>query len=542
MIFNYIHLVFNIINILMHAFVIYLLINIERKGVQQIYLLNLSVSEILKNFVMLLMHLPNVKSGTIFDGNYIHLRIIYDYGLMTSFYLTLIYIAMDVYFDMKFGKKYVDFWTIKKSKLLALGTWLVSIVLTIMISALCIVTVDYIAVHYFIYYKRTITPFVTYTNPGIDIVFIALFVTTAYKMIMKFVQTKKSTRSRLTIWEHFCKSTYVLPGSICILFVVFTVGPDFVFTYFKYKSKKLPTMIDMVCCGAYLLNDFSHAAIYVYIRKPNRELLLRCIHENVAFAQRFKKDRKRRYNGDVRAPFIPGGGGGGGGAATTADHKRNSRSHSSNNRPLRDMYNVDLSDKREHRSSKESEPKSSLEHQNHRESVNRMPSNKRSIEEERQIRRVSRERKEESFLRTDSTVSNQESRTATNHQDLRFPNNQDITQRRDTAMKNTSTEMENFLGSSTTHDPRISSSYNTQDSNPITQTPNARRNGVSKKTSNDMTAAGDRPRSSSTRSKSRRYGESYEVEKDKSMRKIGTYDMFANGRMGGTGTVLTSII
>ena len=524
--FNILFVVLNLLNIILQTIILYLILNVERKNIPQLYLLNLSITELLKNVVLFLILLPDIISLSenmqlIFDHNHIYLRIIYDYGIMTSYYLTMVFIVMDRYFRVLFDIKYVEYWNIKKARLLVLGTWALGIIITIMISILCKVTVDYIAVQYFIYFGQSKAPFVTYSTPGVDIAFIGLAIPAYHKILSRYTQSKKGNYSTSdkhlpNAFELFYRSTNCIPILISSAFIVLTITPDLVFTCYKYTNREIPFLVDVFCYISYATCDLAHALIYIYIKKPSKRMLSKSIHANLSFIQRIKHD-KGRYSKTVHLPYIVGN------TANETKKKSKQKMH------LSDMYTVELSTKRGLAERNSREEKRYLFNSQEDLTLNK----KYSVAYDKSTRNA----REDLSLKGGYKIHMDKS-TRNAREDLSLKGGYKI--HMDKSTRNAREDLS------------LKGGYKIQMDK---STRNAREDsslkGGYKIQMDKLTRSLEETASFNERSKRRssrnskemvRLDEGGKIEKDKSGRKIGTYDLFAHGRSTGCGNVIQSTI
>ena len=136
---------FNVLNILCHSIGSYLLISVYRKGkktVQQILLINLSITELVISFPILAEETLSISSSHATSqstmrnesknhslpsgqgmhnqpGDYLYVVI---HVLFCSYYLSMIYITADRFFGVLLNIKYPVYWSTKRTKILIFCT------------------------------------------------------------------------------------------------------------------------------------------------------------------------------------------------------------------------------------------------------------------------------------------------------------------------------------------------------------------------------------------------------------------------------------
>ena len=138
-------LIVNTVNIFLHSLGFHLLWCLKRKCVQEIYLLNLSLTELLKNIVIFLTTVPDVltlsdNAWVVIDEIHIYIGVVYDYGIMLSYYLTLFYITLDRYLGTALTITYPAYWNVTRTKYLVIITWILAGCICISLSVLYQIT------------------------------------------------------------------------------------------------------------------------------------------------------------------------------------------------------------------------------------------------------------------------------------------------------------------------------------------------------------------------------------------------------------------
>ena len=279
-------IVLNIMNFFPHALGVYLLLELGRKNTQHIYLINLSISEFLKNLVNLLTVIPDIvslhpNSLYIYKELHVYLGIIYDYGIMCSYILTMFYITIDRYFIILLGLRYKTFWNVTKTNYLILTTWLVGIFISLTLSLVYIWSDNQDAIGNFIGIDKREAPFVTFSRPFIGIPFIVLAIAVYYQIFRKYAKSQekinycKQNQTRFAIFAH---SRFFIPVLLIASFLTFTVIPDLIFSYHQLTNKNVSHTLQVLCYVFYSCSDLADAFIYVLVQTKVRKLLNKKLH------------------------------------------------------------------------------------------------------------------------------------------------------------------------------------------------------------------------------------------------------------------------
>ena len=282
-------LVLNISNVFLHLLGFRLLLRLKKRKVQDIYLLNLSITEVLKNSIIFLTTIPDTISlsaniSNVIDEIHIYLGIFYDYGIMFTYYSVLFYVTLDRYLGAKLNIKYPIYWDVSKAKSLLLVTWLTAAFICITLTIFSKVNDFSKEANIFVYINDTEAPFVTYSKPTIGISFTVFAITIYSIMFQKYVRSqilRKYSRayksSHESIFTIFRKSRFFIPVLLIASFIVFTVTPDLIFTYYQLCHNEISYTLDVACYNLFAISDLIDGIIYILLHKRVRRLLVRSI-------------------------------------------------------------------------------------------------------------------------------------------------------------------------------------------------------------------------------------------------------------------------
>ena len=260
------------LNILLHSLGIYLLSRLHSREVQEIYLINLSASEILGNVSELLTRrIPKLLTFT--DATLNAVKNIQEFAsivnatlISITYYLAMAYITADKLLDIFLNIKYVIYWNKVRAKYLLLLTWVFSV-------SICLST----SLGYYFEgfaYKTQIRKF--FMTP-FDILFIALAVITYIFIFKKFHQTraipKPSFRSNVirtrTCWYVFRYSRFFVSVLLILTFVLFMVVPDLILLFWEMvdNGEHTSALRDFTMI-LYQFSYLSDALIYLFMHRP----------------------------------------------------------------------------------------------------------------------------------------------------------------------------------------------------------------------------------------------------------------------------------
>ena len=108
---------------------------------QAIYLINLSILQVLLNLIEMLERIPEMISHTMelssFWNNVQHYGTIVNLtGVWLARYLTIVYVTIDRFFMVRLGFKYQEYFQPKVAKYLVLVTWIITVFIPV---SICII-------------------------------------------------------------------------------------------------------------------------------------------------------------------------------------------------------------------------------------------------------------------------------------------------------------------------------------------------------------------------------------------------------------------
>ena len=285
--------VLDIFNIVINSFACYLLVTIYKNGtgtVEQLYLINLCVTELASCVFILLEEMPDIfpmsdEVHMIFKkvDNYLYIII---YILFCEYYLNMIYISVDRFLDIYLNIKYPSYWNEKKTKYLIIFTWVITTALCVTVSVLYkYTTFDYEVI------------FTKYIHSVLNFGFCAL-VTCIYSYIF---HAYKKTRAAPTenrnsdvprshsvhnlcqsiqrSYEIFRDSRFYIAVLLVLSFLLFMVVPNLVYLFYGLPNNNKHDIKDTAKIF-YQISFISNAWIYCFVvrrvRTELRKVFLSC--------------------------------------------------------------------------------------------------------------------------------------------------------------------------------------------------------------------------------------------------------------------------
>lgn len=270
----------NICNVLLHGTGSYLLkcqYRLGRKSPQKVFIINLSICELLMNLLETLRSIPRAlevspKTKLLIDGVQNYVLITMFTGVSFIFYLDMFYITLDRLLSVLLNFRYKFYCTENRARNLMSATWCMGVLITICISL----------AHRFVKYDWK-PSFFTYVYPILEFTFILIAIAT-YLFIFK--QYKDSCRKNTRIWRRktgyngkvtsirlFQNSRFFVPLLLIATFIVFMVIPDLVYLFHGILCNNISESLLAACWISYSISNLADAWIYIFMQKSVLRLL-----------------------------------------------------------------------------------------------------------------------------------------------------------------------------------------------------------------------------------------------------------------------------
>ena len=269
--------VLNLFNILLHCLGSYLLICLYKrntKTVQQTYIINLSLTEILACLVMLLEDGPGLiqfdtrVSMTLKDVNmYLYIVI---YVVFCVYYWDMILITTDRLAATILHFKYPLYWDKGKAKLTVIGTWAIAMLACVAISVAYKLTK---------FNFRNI--FTKYVHSAFNFIFILFVIYTYSYIFLKYLQrSREPSRNYGQIGEQvqgicglFCNSKFYVSILLVATFVIFMGIPNLVYLSYHLSDIHIHKLKEALKLF-YQFSFLSDAFVYIFMQPAVRRMLL----------------------------------------------------------------------------------------------------------------------------------------------------------------------------------------------------------------------------------------------------------------------------
>lgn len=273
-------LVLNIMNILLHGMGSYLLRIQYRKGKknpQIIFILNLSVCELIMNFlesVRRIIFLFKLSSSVVLMLEEVqkYVLIVMFTGISFVFYMDMLYLTIDRLLCILLNLNYNYYCKSSRAKYVLYITWTVGITMAISVSL----------AHRYLTYNWE-TAFFMYFYPTLEFAYIMVaFIT--YTVI--FIRYRQSTRLMRSLSNrdgtcanknegvHMVRKTRFLVAIFLITsFILFMLIPDLVYLFYGVLGGNLSKTLLAVCWISYAISNLADGFIYIFLQPSIRRLL-----------------------------------------------------------------------------------------------------------------------------------------------------------------------------------------------------------------------------------------------------------------------------
>lgn len=300
-------LILNCTNFFLHSFGSYILLKLyphSRHKAQQLYLVNLGISECLINLlesirtVIILTQTEGKPSQVGRLTRYYILSIAFT-GLSLVFYLIMIFITIDRLMIMILTYRYRRYWNERKARYLLIATWLFGAA-----------TSSTVALLYHTSDTHWESFFFKYIYPTIEILFILIalltysFIFHSYRKKRRLADQHPSTKrssvrprrvSVITgsynthhrknnsfikrkgkekdLQENINNSVFYIPVLLITSFLLFMIIPDMVYLFVGIINKNTSDILSICCWLSYGTSNFLDAWIYIYFQHDVRNFI-----------------------------------------------------------------------------------------------------------------------------------------------------------------------------------------------------------------------------------------------------------------------------
>ena len=285
-----------VFNVALHSTGCYLLHSTIKKGrgyIQQLFIMNLSVSELLKNLLKLFRYtiqltglfytLPQALNVAVF-----YVRLNHIWGVYMLSYLSMLYITADRLLATTLNLKYKLYITELKAKVLVVFSWVVVLLFSFSLSILHHTTGFVIDnIHAASFYAVS------------HIFYTVLAIFTYLSIFGKFTRSRRLLsekdghekteicRNKQGTFDAFRHSRFFICVLIITSYLILTVIPGLVYIKLKTRSSLMKYSVH-IC---YILSDTVDACIYIFLQRTLRSLLM----EKIKFVCNIKQEEKMEH-------------------------------------------------------------------------------------------------------------------------------------------------------------------------------------------------------------------------------------------------------
>lgn len=273
----------NLLNVMAHSFGTFLLIYLYKKSrhkSQQLYLINLSVSELLINLIesirIVLALVDDGENATI-ERIREFLLIVEFTGASFVFYWVMIFITIDRLLLISLSNKYGKYWNERRAKQQLTTTWLLGVSMAIAV-ALCVNFLQF----------DWEEAFFKYFFPSMEFLFIPFafftygFIIRKYRTKHKAVSMRVSGQSTATVpssvvgrkRRSFKMSVFYIPVMLITTFLIFMTIPDISYLFIAIINNNPSETLSSICWISYAVSNLIDAYVYIFLQHHVRHFIL----------------------------------------------------------------------------------------------------------------------------------------------------------------------------------------------------------------------------------------------------------------------------
>ena len=269
-------------NVILHSFGIFLLVKCHRSKnkIQYFFLGNLAASELMKNLVYTGYDILSIikYQHNRFDRNFLNnvlvfLKCLSGTSVYYSYVLANVFITGDRIACVYYSARYSFIWTLYKSKVLLLSTWL-----------FCLLTMIPVYLSDLKQPKKVIIS--GYVACMLNIMYLVFAVLSYTWIFSEYKKSKRrikmsSTVEQLSTAQIFRQSRFYVAILILLSFLLFMVVPQFIIALMNLLSCKISENYDDYLCISETLSDTVDGIIYVFLQPKIRKMLLKNIRHMI---------------------------------------------------------------------------------------------------------------------------------------------------------------------------------------------------------------------------------------------------------------------
>jgi len=269
------------LNVMLHSVGTYLCITVYRdnNSIQITNLINLSLTQALASLVVLLDEASELiydMMGITEGSTAMWLRkldvylYIVIYVLFCIYYIVMLVITLDKFFEVYLNIRYPIFWDVNKSKRLTYLIWLVSVCVCVL---LCVIY-HFRPFNYQMIFTEIVSPLFNFT-------FLLVAVVSYVYIFRRFRHTRtrhpslNGSKTRESMYTTFRNSNFHLCALLVVSFIVFMVAPNLAYLFHGWAGQQRSHASKDAIKVSYQLSFLVDFAIYVIMQPEIRGLCLK---------------------------------------------------------------------------------------------------------------------------------------------------------------------------------------------------------------------------------------------------------------------------
>lgn len=294
-------LILKLLNILIHSIGLHLLRCLHNRGrenVQIIYIINLSVTELVVNIFSFLRNFMRIFSSTAFRSrsgfrHFVMYTYLLDYAVFKfCLYAGMIYITIDRVCGVLLNLTYPCYWNITKAIHLVHLTWSTGFFVFV-VSGI---------VYGFYPNSKNVFLIGNYFIIVFDILFVIIALISYGSIFNIFRKTRtnsflgRNEKSQESLWKVFRNSRFYVSVLIVTTFIIFTILPNLLWTF--HVVRETDSVFGFMLSTSYAISYLIDGAIYIFMDDQVKRTLWRKLRKYPVFRHLLPKNVRRR--GEIR--------------------------------------------------------------------------------------------------------------------------------------------------------------------------------------------------------------------------------------------------
>ena len=245
----------------------------SRLKIGEMYIVSLSLSEIGMNLLYLIQailynDLVSMEKETVRQIISKGITLFNMSGISLIFYMNMLYIALDKLMEVMLNIRHLALWNKRKARRLLVASWVISLLLG---TITCII---YMLCHLQEKFLEEILN--VYVFPVYDLIFLCIAISTYTFLFKKFKESRAAPTAprkdpRASTWKVFRQSNFYTSVLLISSFIIFTIVPDAVYTFYfandHNDGSNIPDVLHLFCTISYRFSSLAHALIYFFTLK-----------------------------------------------------------------------------------------------------------------------------------------------------------------------------------------------------------------------------------------------------------------------------------